>query len=130
MDILNATQHNATLDQIDVVDLPPAAAFAVRSCLTVDTLPTHREIVQRCIAIAEILEQYVQDSGILTIGQKVMISGAPWMMSFLEAELWARGFVPVYAFSVRASVETIGEDGSVKKVNVFRHVGYMEAREP
>jgi hypothetical protein len=57
---------------------------------------------------------------------KVMIGGAPWFMSALEKALVANGFKPVYAFSERVSVDHHLPDGSVKKVNEFRHVGFIE----
>ena len=131
--ILNATQHDATADQqtAGVTNLPPAIAAAVRNNLTVDSIPTHNEIVRRCTAIALLLEQHNYDNGVPNFGQRVMIGGAPWMMSFLEAELWSRGFTPVYAFSVRASEEVVDPTtGIVRKTNVFKHVGFVEARKP
>ena len=56
---------------------------------------------------------------------KVMIGGAPWFMSALEKELIANGFKPVYAFSERVSVDHHQPDGSVRKVNEFRHIGFI-----
>ena len=42
---------------------------------------------------------------------------------------WAleAGIKPLYAFSVRESVESTEPDGSVIKRNVFRHMGFVEA---
>jgi hypothetical protein len=33
---------------------------------------------------------------------------------------------PVYEFSVRESVEQPDGNGGIRKVNVFRHVGFVE----
>ena len=56
-----------------------------------------------------------------------MIGGAPYLMAPLEKELRGWGLVPVYAFSVRESTEVVQDDGSVRKVNTFRHAGWVEA---
>ncbi len=56
----------------------------------------------------------------------VLIGGAPWMMSRLEAAVRDAGFRPLYAFSARESTELV-QAGSVRKMNVFRHVGFLEA---
>jgi hypothetical protein len=61
-----------------------------------------------------------------------MIGGAPYLMAPLESALRAHGITPVYAFSVRESVDQVQPDGSVRKVAVFRHAGFVncEADEP
>ena len=45
----------------------------------------------------------------------------------LEKALRGLGIRPLYAFSVRESVEETLPDGSVRKVAVFRHKGFVEA---
>ena len=47
-------------------------------------------------------------------------------MGALERELKEREVFPLYSFSERVSVETTGPDGTVKKVNEFRHKGFIE----
>lgn len=47
------------------------------------------------------------------------------MMRALEDALANVGVQPVYAFSVRESVEQTQPDGSVRKINVFRHSGWV-----
>jgi len=54
-----------------------------------------------------------------------MIGGAPYFMGALESALLEAGVEPVYAFSRRVSEEMIQPDGSVRKVGVFRHVGFV-----
>jgi hypothetical protein len=49
-------------------------------------------------------------------------------MAPLEAALREAGLRPVYAFSQRAGVEEERQpDGSVRKVQVFRHAGWIWA---
>ena len=48
--------------------------------------------------------------------------------AFLEEALMKRGIVPLYAFSRREVVETPLPDGSVKKTQVFRHLGFVTPR--
>ena len=55
-----------------------------------------------------------------------MIGGAPWLMGTLETKLREYGIQPMYAFSRRESVEQKQPDGSVRKVNVFRHAGWVK----
>ena len=54
------------------------------------------------------------------------------MMAPLEDALRRVGIVPLYAFSIRESLDQIQPDGSVRKTAVFRHQGFVgcEADEP
>jgi hypothetical protein len=64
-------------------------------------------------------------------GLKAMIGGLPAMMRPLEEALIRVGVMPVYAVSERESAEQAMPDGSVRKVNVFRHMGFVRpAGEP
>lgn len=60
-------------------------------------------------------------------GMRAMIGGAPYLMAPLERALRAAGVEPVYALSERVSTEEAQPDGSVRKVNTFRHVGFVSA---
>lgn len=123
--ILNLTQHAATADQLaaGVLDLPGAERAELVRLLTCDTLPTRQEIEARCADIA-MLATLVFDEH----PTQAMIGGAPWMMSAMEGALLDQGIEPVYAFSTRESVEQQQPDGSVRKVNIFRHAGWVPAR--
>jgi hypothetical protein len=131
--ILNLTQHTATHEQIahGVVDLPAEARERLTVLLTVNTLPTWHEIIERCENIAELACQngLGGDEGDDPHPTHAMIGGAPAMMGPLEAALRAVGIKPLYAFSTRESVETVQADGSVRKTAVFRHVGWWPASE-
>lgn len=126
--ILNLTQHLATPEQIaqGVVDLPPGRRKHLIDLLTVDELPTNDEIKARCSDIAAIAALVVHNNlgGDDPHPLEAMIGGAPWMMSALEKALRDQGVTPIYAFSVRESVEMVVE-GAVKKTAVFRHVGFV-----
>lgn len=130
--ILNLTQHPASPEQIEagVVDLQENHRKSLTDALTVDTLPDRETIEARCDFIAELAYQngLGGDDDDDPHPEKAMIGGAPWMMRALEDALIACGIEPVYAFSVRESVETVQPDGSVRKTAVFRHVGFVSAR--
>ena len=119
--ILNLTQHPATEDQIKqgVVDLPPQARKQLIELLTFDTLPTSQEIVSRARQIAETPEVSEHNG-------PCMIGGAPYFMPALEGQLKTRARKQVvYAFSTRESAEQVQPDGTVRKVAIFRHTGFV-----
>jgi hypothetical protein len=120
MKILNLTQHAATPDQLQagVIDLPEDERNKLKKLLNFEKMPTAVEIRDRAAAIAEIAE-----------GKAVfaMIGGALFLMSSLERTLRSVGIYPIYAFSVRESVELTTPDGTVLKENKFRHEGFVPA---
>lgn len=120
MKILNLTQHQATQDQIEngVVDLDINTKEWLTSMLTFDTLPTTEDIEYRASAIA-------RNARMLGYN-KAMVGGALWLMSSLEKHLKINNIQPMYAFSVRESIEVVNDDGSVTKKNVFKHTGFVE----
>ena len=143
--IINLTQHQATTEQTEVGVFSNAAIAAIATLTNFVGMPTKEQIVVVAKEVAEQLHQLVEswtlspeeldrerkeETGLhyyttrLTVW-KVMIGGAPWFMSSLEKELEANGFKPVYSFSERVSVEQMEADGSVKKINIFRHVGFI-----
>lgn len=125
--ILNLTQHQATEEQRNqgVVDLPTQDRIdTLKRLLTFDELPTKELMNKRAKQIVLL----VRNNGISDtfVPAKVMIAGAPFFMSILEKALLNDGIQPVYAFSVRDGVEQIQQDGSVRKINVFKHIGFVE----
>lgn len=60
--------------------------------------------------------------------EQAMIGGAPWLMEPLAKRLRAHGIIPLFAFSRRESIEQVQQDGSVRKTNVLKHAGFVEAR--
>ncbi len=117
--ILNLTQHAATADQVAAGVVEPADKKAVQELITFDELPGAQEILCRANHLAVIASE----------GEfkEVLIGGAPFFMGPLEDTLWQYGIEPVYAFSKRESVDEKQPDGSVRKIQVFRHAGFIPA---
>ena len=152
--ILNLTQHKATADQIDagVVELPAELKARVTGLLTFDTIPTPYDMEASASSIVKIAYDYFRelaDTRPLSDAEKhaydldryapglasfnnvsmasVMIGGAPFFMSYLETALKSANIRPLYAFTARDSVDAEQADGSVKKVAVFKHIGFVPA---
>lgn len=117
--IINLTQHAATVEQVEAGVVEPENKAAVQAALTFDSIPSADEMADRSAFLARI----AVDSGC----KKAMIGGAPFFMAPLERALLAAGVTPVYAFSVRDSKEEPDGNGGVRKINLFRHVGFVEA---
>jgi hypothetical protein len=111
--IINLTQHAASAEQVEDGVVEPTNKAAVQSAITFDAIPTVEEMAQRAGFLANI----AKESG----AKKAMIGGAPFFMSALERALIGSGITPVYAFSIRESVE---KDGV--KTSVFKHAGFVE----
>lgn len=119
MQILNLTQHAATTDQVAAGVVEPADKKAVQALITFDELPTSQEILRRADRLAVMASE--------SSHKKALIGGAPFFMGPLEDALWSYGVEPVYAFSKRESADEKQPDGSVKKIQVFRHAGFIPA---
>jgi len=119
--ILNLTRHPATPEQkaAGVVDFSEEGRRQFSRLLTFDELPSSDEIWQRALLIASSAKRDDPEAA--------MIGGAPFLMAPLEKALRMVGITPLYAFSRREAVEETLPDGSVKKTQVFRHLGFVEA---
>lgn len=132
MKILNLTQYTAPPDQLaaGVVEPTPEAKKRIIELLTFETLPTPSQVRGRAYEIASVAAwEFIVPPTETTTGVRythAMIGGAPYLMYSLEFALRARSITPLYAFSVRESVEQVQPDGSV------RHAGFVgcEADEP
>lgn len=111
--IINLTQHSASDEQVEANVIEPTNKSAVQAAITFDAIPSVEEMVSR----AQFLASIAKESG----SKKAMIGGAPFFMGTLERVLIAHNITPVYAFSVRESIE---KDGV--KTSVFRHTGFVE----
>ena len=121
--IFNLTQHDSTPEQ-GVID---GWRNAVREELTFDDVPTKGEIEMRAAVLAGYAADYLYDETDPACTQYgAMIGGAPYLMGPLEAALKAAGLRVFYAFSRRESEDQVQADGSVRKVSVFRHAGFIE----
>lgn len=129
--IINLTQHAATAEQVavGVVDLPAEQREALIDALTFESIPDAGEIRARAHDIAELacFNGLGGDDGDDPFPSHAMIGGALWLMPPLAKELRLRSIEPVFAFSVRETEEKVHPDGSVKKVAIFRHAGFVQA---
>lgn len=128
--ILNLTQHNATPDQIEAGIFEPSVEDKkeIQRLLTFEEIPQKSQMSERAKAIAAIAGKYYDKHAEYSEGHgvNVMIGGAPYFMSAMEFYLRSSGFSPVYAFSKRESIDQQQPDGSVKKIQVFKHAGFVE----
>ena len=69
---------------------------------------------------------YSKDDGDI-VANEFMVGVAPFCMSYLENYLRRKGLKPLYAFSRRIVEEQQQADGTVKKVAVFKHEGFVPA---
>ena len=129
--IINLTQHAATAEQVavGVVDLPAEQREALIDALTFESIPDAEEIRDRAHDIAELacFNGLGGDDGDDPFPSHAMIGGALWLMAPMAKELRLRSIEPVFAFSVRETEEKVQPDGSVKKVAIFRHAGFVQA---
>lgn len=141
MIILNLTQHLASYEQraAGVIDLPFEPRAELLTLLTFINVPTTREIEQRAYQIGTIaalnasgedrrdeMSQLPEgDSG--GFATHAMIGGALWLMAPLALELREHNIKPVFAFSQRETEEATLDDGSVRKIVIFRHRGFIDA---
>lgn len=128
MNILNLTQHNATQDQLadGVIELNAEQKAFVQTTLTFNTLPSKEELQARAEELASFAAQIRNGFELDDVEVHAMIGGAPYFMPFVEKALKGYGFVPVYAFTERQSVDETQPDGSTKKVSIFKHAGWVE----
>lgn len=123
--VINITQHSVTVDQINDLEnrfkevgvLNPEGDL-FKQILTFSNLPSTEEMEKRAKKIAN--DSYILGASYAIVG------GAPYFMAMLEKELFRLNIVPLYSFSERISKE-VEENGTVKKINVFKHTGFIEA---
>ena len=124
--ILNLTQHTASAEQIKdgVIDLPEEQRKELKKILTFDSFPTRTTINNRVKRILELVMDYAVLNELDTLRMKVMIGGAPYLMPPLEEGLLQSGFIPLYSFSHRVSVE----DDAGNKTSAFKHLAFVRGR--
>ncbi|HWP61571.1 MAG TPA: hypothetical protein VN495_03135 [Candidatus Paceibacterota bacterium] len=120
MRIVNLTQHVATQDQQDAGVFEPTDKAVVQALLTFEQVPSEDELFQRAERLAF---EIARTSG----ADAAMIGGAPYFMAPLESRLRMAGLTPLYSFTQREAVDIPQADGSVKKSQIFKHVGWVEA---
>lgn len=122
--IINLTQHNATPEQLTagVVDVPAELKSDLSALLTFTNLPTKEELNETAMRVAAMAVICTQG----TSSPAAMIGGAPFFMAVLELALRQHNIKPLYSFSERVSEEKMDADGTVRKVNLFKHKGFVE----
>jgi len=115
--VLNLTQHKATIDQVGVIE--PENKKKIQNHLTFVSLP-EKGIID--IKVHSLVEYCIEFHPSV---KEVMIGGAPFIIEPLAIALRAAGFTPVYAFSMRQSVEKV-VNGEVIKSSVFKHMGFVK----
>ena len=120
MEILNLTQHKATPDQekAGVRNLEGDKLEKLKELLNFKGIPTDYVLWDRASKIAALAEQEGAKS--------VMIGGALYFMSWLENALLRRGINIKYSFSIRESQDVHMDDGTVRKEQLFKHIGFYE----
>lgn len=128
MKIVNLTQHPATAEQRadGVFDLEGEALAALKALLTFTEPPRPYEMQDRAWSILTLVPEGTEAA---------MLGGAPYFIGYLESRLWQGGLLSsgrdappiatMYSFSERVSEEQTMPDGTVKKVNTFRHGGWV-----
>lgn len=117
--IFNLTQHQPTNTQVSLGVLPPVEGC--KALLDFKSLPSQETIKERASALVELVV------AVAPKGASVMVGGAPYLMPGLCQALKQEGFIPLFSFTERRSVETNLPDGSISKTAIFEHVGWVEA---
>lgn len=116
--ILNLTQHEATEQQKEDGVIEPENKKEIQELLTFNTLPTSDEVYKRaCKLAAKVIENDCDAA---------MIGGASYLMEILPVIMEKYNLSPLFAFSERQVQETVKEDGSVEKTNIFVHKGFVK----
>jgi len=120
--ILNLTQHVGTAEQEGLIE--PQNKDLIQKLLTFDNPPTGEEIIERAEKLADIAEKELNKE---TVDKEVMIGGAPFLMGPLEIALLQKNILPYYSFSRRTSEEIKQADGTIKKIQIFKHEKFILA---
>jgi hypothetical protein len=122
------TQHRATASQLAdrLVETDEEVKAEIAQLLTIEEYPSTEELESRAQHIAKLAVSCIsRQTPDASEGWSVMIGGAPYLMSHLEASLKAIDIEVCYAFTKRVAVEKAREDGTVEKLSVFKHGGYV-----
>jgi len=120
MVIFNCTSHNLTPEQregFEVIELP----FDLKAQWGQVTEMSKEGIADDVVSIV------TQAIAGPNSDDLILVQGHPGVTYLVVSRLkGVPGIVPVYAESVRDSAEEKQPDGSIKKVSVFRHLGFRE----
>lgn len=122
--LINLTQHALTDEQIKSVE-HTFTPEGFNKYLTFDTMPTAQDVYVKAVDMFKKLVSVLEHEGIYAHDCTVLLGGAPFFMSVCEEMALHYGFHYCYAFSKRTSEEVKQPDGTVKKVSVFKHEGWI-----
>jgi len=130
MKALNLTQHTATPEQklAGVIDLPEYLRKELIEYITFEEIPSPKAMEELAAKVAKLYERaysVISNDGVIPLGSFAMVGGAPYFQRYLEDALRRIGVEPLHAFSVRESADQPQNDGTMKKVAVFRHAGWV-----
>ncbi len=116
--IVNLTQHAASPEQraAGVFDLEREKRERLQRSLTFVAPPDASDILTRAEDVAALAGD----------APSAMIGGATYLMGALEHALRRRGVRVLHSFTQRVVSEEQQPDGSVQRVIVFRHEGFVE----
>ena len=122
--LINLTQHSLTDEQKKSVDTTiEPKDMAVY--LNFNDMPDANIINNRAFEMFDCLMAMLP-SDVKPEDCTVLLGGAPFFMSACEKAAIHYGFNYCYAFSKRVSEEVKQPDGTVRKVSVFKHEGWIE----
>lgn len=120
--IYNLTQHKCTGEQASqgVINLEGNDHERLVNLLTFIGVPSMKQINHKVKLLGELMSKYNPD---LSDEIAFMVGGAPYLMAALTQ--LAPSYQMVFACSDRVSEEQHQADGTVKKINVFKHIGFV-----
>ena len=122
---LNITQHPASPEQLAAGVINAGDRAMLSAAMTFDSLPYDGQVTVRAETLAGWAALQKTPDG--EKFKRALIGGVPFLMAPLIAALRKVEIEPVFAFSVRDSVESVQADGSVRKTAIFRHGGFVVA---
>ena len=127
--IINLTQHLATPDQASagLIDMPEDGGFraALNEALSFNHQPDQEELLRRARRVVGIMADYAGGMTALQ-GRKVMLGGFSALMHPLQAACLKAGMQVGYAYPGSCEcVDQLQPDGSVLKMAIFRHGGFI-----
>lgn len=122
MKIYNLTQHTATPEQVEagVVEVSEMQRGVLKAALNFTGVPDMDSIEKSASMMASVMNDLDPD---LTGEVGFMVGGYPNLMCALVQ--YAPSYQMLFACSDRVSEEVAQADGSVRKVNIFKHLGFI-----
>ena len=126
MKIINLTglPSPEKLSDIEIIQLPEKLNEELKELLIFEQTPVKYELVQRAKEITSLAQEFIKancKSPIL-----IMITGAPFLMSYLEKELTETNIPFVHAYAVpRVELSVNRDEGNIKSKLIFAIKGFI-----